>query len=93
MSVEKLKIQRNGRLTAIGHGLTSTVTVSDIVSCTGIEEGEDSSSITMARDEAERILGAWMGNGVGTVERFTAAFGLKNVLSSRFCILHLLRLA
>ena len=47
----------------------------------------------MARDEAERILGAWMGNGVGTVERFTAAFGLKNVLSSRFCIcLGLLRL-
>jgi hypothetical protein len=40
----------------------------------------------MVRDEAERILGAWMGNGVGTVEWFTAAFGLKNVLSSRFYI-------
>ena len=35
--------------------------------------------------EAEGILGAWMGNCVGTVERFTAAFGLKNALSSPFC--------
>ena len=47
----------------------------------------------MARDEAERILGLWMGNGVGTVEWITTACGLKNVLSSWLCIcLGLLRL-